>query len=205
VSARGPRDARCTGGAGRGLASVLVAIAGVAILVGPPPGLASQEPPPDPDEAAAFLARMAGEWRVTTEAVLAPGQPPIRSEGRQSARMLGDRWLVADTEGSTPTGAPVHSILTLGFDVVAGEIVGTWIDSMQGTMWRYRGTLDPDRGVLRLETEGPVMGNPDVIARYREVIEFLDGGRRVTRSAILGPDGAWFEYGTAEYRRVEGG
>jgi hypothetical protein len=192
-------------GTGRRSARAVHLLVGMALIAGVPAGLASQENAADPAAAAEFLALMAGEWTVLTEAVLAPGQPPIRAEGHASARMLGSRWLVTDSEGETPTGAPVHSILTLGFDAVAGEIVGTWIDSMQGTMWRYRGTLDADRGVLRLETEGPVMGNPEVITRYREEIELLDGGRRVTRSAILGPDGAWFEYGTAEYRRVEGG
>jgi hypothetical protein len=182
-----------------------ILLVALALLAVSPASLASQENAPDRADTAAFLSRMAGEWRVTTEAVLAPGQPPVRSEGHASARMLGTRWLVTDTEGETPTGTPVYSVFTLGFDEVAGEIVGTWIDSMQGTMWRYRGTLDGDRGVLQLETEGPVMGNPEVITRYREEIEFLDEDRRVTRSSILGPDGAWFEYGMAAYRRIPEG
>ncbi len=141
---------------------------------------------------------------MVTEAVLAPGQPPIRSEGRQTVRLLGTRWIVAEGEGTTPLGTPVSSVLLLGFDEVEGRVVGSWIDSMQGTMWRYRGELRASPPRLRLETEGPLMGNPETLARYREEIEFLGQDRRVTRSFILGPDGEWFEYGRAEHRRVEG-
>ncbi len=159
----------------------------------------------DPQAAAAFLSRLAGTWTVTSEAVLGPGQDPIRSQGREVSRMLGARWFVAEGEGETPTGASVRSLLTLGYDQVAEGIVGTWIDSMQGTMWRYRGTLDRDEDVLVLETEGPVLGNPEVLTRYREVLELRHDDLRVMRSSILGPDGEWFEYGRAEYRRVPGG
>jgi hypothetical protein len=170
-----------------------------------PAAVQAQEPGEGAEAAAAFLFRLAGTWAVTSEAVLAPGQDPIRSRGREVSRMLGTRWFVAEGEGETPTGAPVRSLLTLGYDQAEEGIVGTWIDSMQGTMWRYRGTLDPDEGTLVLEAEGPVMGNPAVVTRYREVVELRDDGLRVMRSSILGPDGAWFEYGRAEYRRVPEG
>lgn len=154
---------------------------------------------PDPD---AFLEKLAGEWSVETEAVPGPGQDPIRAESREVARLLGGQWLVAESSGTTPGGDPVTSILTLGWNPAEEEFVGTWISSMQTHLWRYTGTLDDSGNVLTLETVGPILGDPTRTTQYREVIEIEGVDRRVTRTLILGPDGEWFEFARAEYRRA---
>lgn len=81
--------------------------------------------------------------------------------------------------------------------------MGTWISSMQTHLWEYTGSLDDTGTTLTLETEGPLMGDPTQTARYREIVEIESDDRRVTRSLILGPDGEWFEFARAEYRRIE--
>jgi hypothetical protein len=72
-------------------------------------------------------------------------------------------------------------------------------------MWTYTGSLDASSSRLTLETEGPVMGDPGRIAQYREIIEIEGADRKVMRSMILGPDGEWFEFQRAEYRRLATG
>jgi hypothetical protein len=74
---------------------------------------------------------------------------------------------------------------------------------MQRHMWFYTGSLDSQGTTLTLETEGPVMGDPSRTARYRMVIRLADADLKVTRSLILGPDGSWFEFGRAEFRRSD--
>lgn len=65
-------------------------------------------------------------------------------------------------------------------------------------------TGNDDAGTaLTLETEGPVLGDPQTTARYREVIEIRDDDRKLMHSMTLGPDGEWFEFALAEYRRIE--
>lgn len=70
-------------------------------------------------------------------------------------------------------------------------------------MWQYTGALDHFGTVLTLETEGPIMGDPTRTAQYPEIIEVEDADHKVMRSLILGPDGEWFEFSRAEYRRNE--
>lgn len=180
--------------AGTVLATLLVASTAVV------PQTLAERPHPDP---AAFLEKLVGEWSVETEAVRGPGQDPIRAESREVARLLGGQWLVAESSGTTPGGDSVTSILTLGWNPAEEEFVGTWISSMQTHLWRYTGTLDDSGDVLTLETVGPILGDPARTTQYREVIEIQGVDRRVTRSLILGPDGEWFEFARAEYRRAD--
>ncbi len=151
------------------------------------------------EEAAAFLHRLAGEWSVVAEAVPGPGQDPIRTESREVARVLGGRWLVAESTGQDDR--PSISILTLGYDPSEGHFVGTWISGRQTHLWSYVGALDESGTMLTLETEGPILGDAAKTTKYREIIEIEDADQKVVRSLILGPDGEWFEFARAEYRR----
>lgn len=153
------------------------------------------------DDATAFLERMAGEWSVASEATLGPGQEPIPTDIDVNARLIGGTWMVAEGSG-TAAGRSFTWIFTLGYNPAEAQFVGTWIDSNQTYLWTYSGTLD-DSGTLTLETEGPIMGNPSTTTQYREIIEVEDTDHHVMRSLILGPDGEWFEFARAEYRRVE--
>lgn len=161
-------------------------------------GHAQALPPAD------FLEALAGEWSVVSEAKLGPGQEPLRSESREVARMIGGTWLVAESTG-TARGTPFTSILTLGWDPSRERFVGTWISGRQTHMWTYTGSLDPSGSRLTLETEGPIMGDPERLAQYREIIEVEGPSSKVMRSMILGPDGEWFEFQRAEYRRIAAG
>jgi len=176
------------------IGAVMVMV-GVAWTAGEAPGRQSDDP-------SAFLHQLSGEWSVLAEATLGPGQEPVRRESREVARVLGGKWLVA--EGTGALGDQTFtSILTLGYDPAEERFVGTWIDSMQTHLWLYTGILDDSGTALTLETEGPILGDPTRTAQYREVIEIRGADRKVMRSMILGPDGEWFEFARAEYRRVE--
>ncbi|MFW6085501.1 MAG: DUF1579 family protein, partial [Gemmatimonadota bacterium] len=150
----------------------------------------------------AFLERLTGEWSVATETILGPGREPIHSEGRAAARRLG-AWLVTESEGTTPDGRPVTSLFTLGYDTAEERFRATWISSLQAHLWEYTGELDESGTVLTLETEGPILGDPTTSTEYRWIVEADGGDGYVVRSMILGPDGDWFEFARAEYRRTE--
>lgn len=149
-----------------------------------------------------FLERMAGEWQVASEATLGPGQEPIRTNIGVTARLIGGQWMVAEGSGEAG-GREFTWIFTLGYNPGQKQFVGTWIDSNQSHLWTYTGTLDDEGTTLTLETEGPIMGDPSTTAQYREIITVRDADHHEMRSEILGPDGEWFEFATAEYRRSE--
>ena len=124
-------------------------------------------------------------------------------ESVETARLLGTQWFVAESSASTPDGVPVTAILTLGYDAFRQRFVGTYISSQQTHLWSYVGQLDAAGTALTLETDGPIHGNPARTTSYREVIEVVSSDHKVMRSMILGPDGEWFEFARAEYRRAE--
>lgn len=156
----------------------------------------------DSDNPGAWLEPMVGEWSVSVEAVPGPGQEPVRAEAHAVARLLGGKWLVTESSG-TAAGSSFTWILTLGYDAYDKHFVGTWLDSRQTHLWRYSGTLEEDRTRLVLETEGPIMGNPETSAAYRVVIEIRDDDHWTMHSMILGPDDEWFEFSRIDFRRAE--
>jgi hypothetical protein len=163
---------------------------------------AGGQPAVGPNDPAAFLARLAGDWSVLSEAIPGPGQEPVRGESREVARLIGGRWLVAEGSG-TVRGRPFTSILTVGYDAHRERFVATWIDSMQTHLWLYEGTLDDAGTVLTLDTEGPILGDPSRRTRYRETIEIVAANHKRMTSRILGPNGEWFEFARSDYRRTQ--
>jgi len=49
-----------------------------------------------------WLKRLVGEWSVVSQASMGPGQPPMKSRGRETVRMVGDLWLVAEMVAEWP-------------------------------------------------------------------------------------------------------
>lgn len=181
-----------------------VKLAALAALVGLGIAAASAASPSDgANQPAEFLERLSGEWTVVSKAVPGPGMEPVRLESRAEARLLGGKWLVEESRGTAAMGGDFTSIFTLGYDPARERFVGTFISSMQRHLWSYTGSLETSGDVLVLETEGPILGNPQKTTRYREYIENKDADRKVIRSMILGPDGEWFEFSHAEYQRTD--
>lgn len=149
-----------------------------------------------------WLQKLTGEWTFEGQADMGPDKPPAKSRGTERVRSLGGLWIVAEGEGEMPGGGPANTMMSLGYDPRKQRFVGTWIGSMMSNLWVYEGTLDGEGKVLTLETEGPAMSGEGKMGRYRDIIEFDGGGRRVLRSAALGDDGTWREFMRAEYRRA---
>jgi hypothetical protein len=84
---------------------------------------------------------------------MGPDQPPVKTTGSQTVRMLGNLWMIGEGEGECPDGTMAKSIITLGYDPEKQRFVGTFIASMMTHLWPYEGTLQGD--VLTLDSEGP--------------------------------------------------
>ena len=178
------------------------AIAGfVAALLVSPAALQAQDFPqlPTPQKEHEWLEQFVGEWESEAEAVFAPGMPPIKCKGTETARKLGGFWIVAESE-STPMDMPMSAVMTLGYDTEKKKYVGTWVDSMFNHMWKYEGTVDDAGKVLTLEAEGP---NPltGKLGKFRDVTEFKSKDHKVLTSSMQGEDGEWVTFMTANYRR----
>lgn len=149
----------------------------------------------------AWLRKLVGEWTFDVAATMEPGTSPERFRGTESVRTLGGLWIVAEGEGEMPGGGTAKTIMTLGYDPRRQRYVGTWIGSMMTHLWVYDGELDAKGTVLTLDTEGPDMSAEGKMARYQDVIEFVNDDCRLLSSQMLGADGAWRRFMTATYLR----
>lgn len=154
---------------------------------------------PRPAPQHSWLAKFVGTWQTDIEFTAQPDQPPLRSQGRETARLLGAFWLI--TEGTNDT-FPYASRLTLGYDIARDRFVGSWIDSLSGHFWLYEGHLDATGEQLTLNTTGPSPSAPGGIGRFRETIEFITPDRRRFTSAQEGLDGQWTTWLTSHHRRL---
>lgn len=160
---------------------------------------------PQPTEQHLWLQQFVGEWTSEMEANMGPGQPPMKSRGSESARMLGGLWLVADGVSQMPGGDEGLMILTLGYNLKLGQFVGSWIGSMMTHLWTYTGELDSAGKILTLSTQGPSMednGASGRLANYRDIHEIIDADHRTLRSQYQGADGQWTEFMVVHYYRA---
>lgn len=153
-----------------------------------------------PREQHDWLHRLIGEWTGEFECVMGPDQPPMKSTGVESVRSLGGLWTIGEAEGEMPGGGVCKSIMTLGFDPQLNRFVGSFVASVMTHFWSYNGSLDAANKVLILDAEGPAFSG-EGLAKYQDMIEFIDDDHRTLSSRIQGEDGAWTHFMTAHYYR----
>lgn len=147
-----------------------------------------------------WLKQMLGEWTFSVSATNPDGKT-IELTGTESVRSLGDVWIIADGRGEMPGGGVGYNQLTIGYDTATQQFVGTWIGSMMTNMWVYKGSLDPARKKLTLETEGPDWSHEGKTAIYHEIIEFISSDERTFTSKVQTADGTWSTMMASTYRR----
>ena len=131
-------------------------------------------------------------------------QPPTKWGGKESVRALGELWTIGEMLGEMPgDGGNSRSIMTLGFDPQTKQFVGTFIASVMTHLWPYRGTLDADERILTLDSEGPSFAGDGSMAKYQDLLEFIDNDNRILSSQVLGPDGKWAPFMKSHYRRTK--
>ena len=145
-----------------------------------------------------WLQKLVGEWTTEMEAVMGPDKPPETFSGTESVRSLGGLWVLCEGK---PGGGTETTLMTLGYDPARKRYVGTFVGSMMTHMWVYDGELSGT--VLTLDTEGPNFTAEGKMSKYKDVIELKSDDHRVLTSNLLGDDGKWVQFMTANYRRVK--
>lgn len=76
------------------------------------------------------LGNFVGHWKTHTKAWMAPGAPPVESDGTLDAEwVMGGRYVVSHHKGSF-MGMPFEGQSIDGYDNVSGKYVSSWIDNM---------------------------------------------------------------------------
>ncbi len=154
-----------------------------------------------PEQEHQWLQQLVGSWEFVAEAHMGPDQPPMKSAGRETVRMLGELWSIGEGEGEMPDGNTGYTMMTLGYNPGTKRFVGSWVGSMMAHLWIYDGFLDDDRRILTLESDGPDFSNEGNLIKYRDVIEIIDENTRTLRSSSIDAEGNWTEFMKATYTR----
>lgn len=149
-----------------------------------------------------WLKRFVGKWRYESECPAEPGGPPVKFDGTETVRAVGDLWVVGESKGEMPGGEEATMIMTVGFNIAAQKYVGMWIGSMMTHMWVYSGWLEGDN-TLVLEAEGPRFDDPSKKTKYRDITVFKTPDHRAFRSEVLGEDGKWTQLMSMDFYRVK--
>ncbi len=131
---------------------------------------------------------------------MGPDQSPIKSTGRETVRSLGELWTIGEGKGDPPQDN-CDSIMTLGYDPQTKRFVGTVIVSAMTHLWPYNGTLDPSGKKLTLDSEGPSFSGDGKMAKYQDIIEFVNDDHRTLSSQVLVADGTWQPFMKVHYHR----
>jgi hypothetical protein len=103
---------------------------------------------PQPEHA--WLEQFLGEWDTTMRVTMMPGQPPMESKGKASARwLLEGRWLLLESEGSM-MGMPLKTATILGYDAFKKKFVSSMCNSFDPFLLQAEGMRDRSGQVLHL-------------------------------------------------------
>jgi hypothetical protein len=148
-----------------------------------------------PGEPQKKLARLAGDWTVTTRAWMAPGQPPMEAPGTMHGEVLmGGRYVEHTWKGSF-MGQPFEGRGTDGYDNVGKMYVSSWVDNMGTGIMHMTGTCDQPVKVCTYTGDvwDPMSGKK---TSMKEVITWADDNNFKNEMYGPGPDGKemkWME------------
>jgi hypothetical protein len=153
---------------------------------------------PTPQKEHAWLEKLAGEWDSETT-IQPPGQPEMTLKGKETSRMVGGFWYIAEATGDM-MGVPYTGIMSLGYDINRKQYVGTWVDSMTDYLWVYKGKVEGNK--LTLDAKGPCfLKGPGVMVNFRETLELTDKDHKVFTSSFQEDDGSWVKIVTIKFTR----
>jgi len=158
-----------------------------------------QMPEPTPEHH--WLLKLVGNWEFESECNMGPDQPPSLSTGTQATRPLGSLWILGEMASPGPDGQPMQSLITLGFDPAQGKFVGSFYASCMTYQWLYVGSLDSERRVLTLDAEGPSFVGDGSMAKYQDIIEWVDENTYLFSSRFQNADGSWMTFMNGKYSR----
>ena len=156
---------------------------------------------PAPQSEHKWLQRLVGEWTFDAECSMGPNQPTMKNSGKETVRSMAGLWTIGEGSGEMPEGGIAETVMTLGYDPQSKRFVGTFLASCMTHLWKYDGALDAAGKVLTLDTDGPSFANDGTMCKYQDIIEFISDDHRTLTSQVMGSDGKWQHFMTANYRR----
>jgi hypothetical protein len=141
-----------------------------------------------PGEQHKHLARLVGNWTYTSQAWMAPGQPPMESSGLMTAKsVMGGRYIEHHWNGSM-MGMNFEGRGLDAYDNVGKQYATSWVDNLSTGILYQTGTCD--EGARNCTFVGdmydPMSGQK---ATLKSVITWVDDNTFKNAIYGKGPDG----------------
>jgi hypothetical protein len=108
-----------------------------------------------PGEPHKLLAARAGTYDTKVTMWMAPGAPPVVTEGTSKYEVVMDGRYVQDTHTATFQGMPFSGQGLCGYDNMKKKYFSTWIDNMGTGLMMSEGTYDAATKTYTFEGENP--------------------------------------------------
>ena len=157
-----------------------------------PAAMAAMEAAGKPGPQHQHLAKMAGDWTYDISLWMAPGAPPMKSNGTMHGEMMMDGRYLQEVWKGDMMGMAFEGHSTEGYDNVAKHWFGTWIDNMSTGMMTSTGSCNEamDSCTYNAEMYDPMSGQK---TSSRTVITWLDANTFKNQAYTAGPDGKEFQ------------
>ncbi len=153
-----------------------------------------------PGPAHKALQPLVGTWNVKTTTWMAPGTPPVGSEGvSEVAWVLGGRYLEQKNEGSF-MGQPYSGIGYTAYDNYKKQYLGTWMDNVGTSILSMSGTADASGKVVSMDGKMDDFMTGKVLA-IRSTLRIVDDDHNVYEMFAPGPDGREYKMMEIDYTR----
>jgi hypothetical protein len=141
-----------------------------------------------PGEQQKKLARLAGDWTFTSKAWMAPGAPPMESNGTMHGELLlGGRYVEHTWKGNM-MGMAFEGRGTDAYDNVGKMYVSSWVDNMGTGIMHQTGSCDAAVKVCTYNGDvwDPMSGKKTTM---KSVITWVDDNSFKNEMYGPGPDG----------------
>ena len=134
-----------------------------------------------PGEAHKVLEPRIGEWTAEVKSWMAPGQPPVVSQGSAMSQWVMNGRFVQEEFHGEMMGKPFTGMSLTGYDNMKQKYVSIWIDDVSTSIFVSEGTAEDDGKVITFsgKMDCPFTSEKDIPVKH------------VLR--ILGPDKQVFE------------
>ena len=155
-----------------------------------------------PTDAHKILEPLAGKWTAVVKMWMTPEAKADEMTGTgENTIIYGGRFLKQEFKG-TWMGQPFEGTGYTGYDVIKGEYISIWIDSMATGIMTASGQYDATSKTLGTSGANscPLTGEKD--RKGRAETKIIDNDHNVYSSYAAGPDGKEFKMMEITYTRV---
>lgn len=144
------------------------------------------------------LAKMAGKWKLKVTSWMAPGAPSTTSDATAEYRpILGGRFLEQEVHGDMG-GQPFEGRGLEGYDNIAKEYFGTWVDSMTTGPMVLKGKCTGKKCSFKGKVSDAMAGKPVAVST---AMTAKDDDNMVWEMIAPGADGKPFKVMEIVYTR----